>query len=207
LYFPCRGYVRLRLTDASHDSNLCFLPQKPKNRILLLLVCISRLSERSERQLRRWEIDEDTYELHEQLVDDFMEAQEREQLLLTLAALICLHELLHSSCDRFRMARAVSVTEFLIISGVLVSFGTLGLSLLRCLEIFRDDIEHSYELLSDVIDELPEAAKRSDNRMDGYVMSRIRGKSSHESVTRVSESEDSWLFGELTENFVCVQED
>ncbi|KAI9736731.1 MAG: hypothetical protein M1834_000935 [Cirrosporium novae-zelandiae] len=73
----------------------CF--QKPENEVLLLLTSNTTIAYKSKEALSQWVVSEKSQRLYNRLIEDLQKSQETDQLVLTMAALLCYERLRYPS--------------------------------------------------------------------------------------------------------------
>ena len=145
---------------------------------------------RPRRVLSEWASSGGTLKLCRRLVEDFQNAQEPEQLVLILAALLCHGRLLPYTPDG--TAHPISGCYLadldVLLSGEFLRnqrtvLERVGFSFLRVLVTFGDRYQDMIQLLAVALDKDPSSPESFDGLMQ-YVVERIKNKPSHLSACK-----------------------
>lgn len=166
--------------------------RKPENNILLLLTSTSTIHGRSLRVLSEWARSGDTLNLCQRLLGDFQNSQEPEQLVLTLAALLCHGRLLpYTSKDTAQPINGCYLADLdVLLNGRSLSnqrevFERIGFSFLRVLSTLGDEYGDVVQLLAAALDKDAPSLELFDRFTDQYGVGRIKNRDSH--VTALKE--------------------
>ena len=136
--------------------------------------------------LSKWTSSGDTLSLYQRLTGDFKKPQEPEQLILTLAALLCHERLLpYTSDDIIQPVSGCYLADLdIILSGKSLSnqrsvFKRIGFSFLQDLDTFGDEYKNMFQLLAVALDKDVPSLEAVEGQ---YGTLRIKNKVSHVSA-------------------------
>ena len=138
------------------------------------------------------------WELYQRLLRDFRNFQEPEQVVLTLAALLCYESLLsRTSNETTQPISGRYLTDLQSLSGGIsiqrALLDRLGFSFLRALSTFGDGYEDLTPLLAGALDKVQPIQDVFDGWTDLYAVQRVKNKVPHLSALQ----EVIWRFREM----------
>ena len=176
---------------SEHTYHRCPFLQKPENNVLLLLTWSSIVHGRPLRVLSEWASSADAVDLCQQLVRDFQNSQNPEQLALTLAALLCHGRLVpYSSKDTTQPINGCYLADLdILLNSVSLSnqrtvFKRINFLFLRVLTTIGDEYEDMVRLLAAALNKDPLFLEPFNKLTDQYVVERIKNRLPHLSACK-----------------------
>ncbi|KAH7364910.1 hypothetical protein BKA65DRAFT_146287 [Rhexocercosporidium sp. MPI-PUGE-AT-0058] len=163
--------------------------QMPRNNILVLL-CWNSITPSASQVLIKWAASIDSWTLYQRLIKDIQDSQSKEQLILTLGALLCYRRLsppnpnANQPINRSYLADFDAILNFKYLSNTQTVFEHMVLSVLRIFWTVNDT-EKMRQFLASVFHIEPLALDPAHEISDLYWTRRVRDGLGHSDVLKI----------------------
>ncbi|KAH7374078.1 hypothetical protein BKA64DRAFT_256845 [Cadophora sp. MPI-SDFR-AT-0126] len=165
--------------------------QMPRNNILVLL-CWNSITPSASQVLNKWAASIDSWTLYQRLIKDIQDSQSKEQLILTLGALLCYRRLsppdpnANQPINSSYLADFDAILNFKYLSNTQTVFEHMVLSVLRIFSTVQDS-EKMCQFLASVFHIQPLVLDPSHEISDLYWTRRVRDGLGHSDVLKMAE--------------------